>query len=190
MKCFFGSNTDHGMEWWHIKCVLSYLLLCYFWKGDGCVHKFSWKLQLPCKLMVAIAFWSKDVDFGADVINEIIYAHIKRIRFMKYCPFFILVYWSFFWWIRSLQNNIGKRQTASAMKQVVDDLKNRLQQGIAIESFTFVDVSQRCFKQKDLASTKQVHDIILESGMEQNQYLANNLDVGGSKMPVKYSTNL
>ena len=39
----------------------------------------------------------------------------------------------------------------------------------------YVEVLQRCFKQKDLVSAKQVHDCIRKSAMEQNIYVANNL---------------
>ena len=39
----------------------------------------------------------------------------------------------------------------------------------------YSEVLQRCFKQKDLVSAKQVHDCIRKSAMEQNIYVANNL---------------
>ena len=66
-------------------------------------------------------------------------------------------------------------QNASTMTEAVATLKNHVRQGITIDSYMYVEVLQRCFKQKDLVSAKQIHDCIRKSGMEQNTYVANNL---------------
>ena len=66
-------------------------------------------------------------------------------------------------------------QNARTTSEVVATLKNHVRQGITIDSYMYVEVLQRCFKQKDLVSAKQVHDCIMKSGMEQNTYVANNL---------------
>lgn len=54
-------------------------------------------------------------------------------------------------------------------------VKNCLQEGITIDSYTYVEVLQRCCKQKDLTLTKQIHDCIKKSRMELNMYMTNNL---------------
>jgi hypothetical protein len=54
-------------------------------------------------------------------------------------------------------------------------LKNRLQQGIAIDSYMYVEVLKRCLKQEDLTAVKQVLWCVLERGMQQNIYLATNV---------------
>ncbi|CAM6102539.1 unnamed protein product [Calypogeia fissa] len=51
-------------------------------------------------------------------------------------------------------------------------LKSRRQRGIAVYSDMYVDVLRRCSKQKDLFAAKQVHDFIIESGMDKNPYVA------------------
>jgi pentatricopeptide repeat protein len=66
-------------------------------------------------------------------------------------------------------------QSASALGKAIAVLKDRLQQGIIIDSYMYVEVLKRCLKQKDLIAAKQVHDCIIKSGMEQNIYVANNL---------------
>ncbi|CAM6092218.1 unnamed protein product [Calypogeia fissa] len=57
-------------------------------------------------------------------------------------------------------------------------LKNRLQKGITTHSGSYIKVLQTCMKQKDLLITKQVHDCIIQSGMDKNHY------VGGTLMNV------
>ena len=59
----------------------------------------------------------------------------------------------------------------------IGNLKNRLEQGLAINSDMYVEVLRRCLKEKNLGANlaKQVHDYINQSGMEQNIYVANNL---------------
>lgn len=54
-------------------------------------------------------------------------------------------------------------------------LKNGLQQGIAIDLYTYVEVLKQYLKQKDLATSKEVHDSIIKSGMDQDIFVANNL---------------
>jgi pentatricopeptide repeat protein len=54
-------------------------------------------------------------------------------------------------------------------------LQTRLQQGFSLDSYMFVEVLKRCLKQKDLRATKEVHECIIESGMEQDVYVATNL---------------
>ena len=66
-------------------------------------------------------------------------------------------------------------QNASTTSDAVATLKNHVRQGIAIDSYMYVEVLQRCFKERNLVSAKQVHDCIMKSGMEQNTYVANNL---------------
>ncbi|CAM6086218.1 unnamed protein product [Calypogeia fissa] len=51
-------------------------------------------------------------------------------------------------------------------------LKNHLQRGITRDSSTYVKVLQTCLKQKDILATKQVHDCIIQDGMDKNPYVA------------------
>ncbi|CAM6099577.1 unnamed protein product [Calypogeia fissa] len=51
-------------------------------------------------------------------------------------------------------------------------LRNRLQRGISVDSYMYIDVLRRCSKQKDLLTAKQVHEFIVESGMDKNPYVA------------------
>ncbi|CAM6127608.1 unnamed protein product [Calypogeia fissa] len=60
---------------------------------------------------------------------------------------------------------------AGTMSEALAVLRNRLQRGI-VDSFMFVDVLRRCSKQKDLLAAKQVHEFIIESGMEKHPYVA------------------
>lgn len=80
-------------------------------------------------------------------------------------------------WRRTAPNCDAGRQVpkASTSREAVAYLKNRLQQGTTIDDSMYVDALQRCLKERDLVSAKQVHDCILKSGMEQNQYVANSL---------------
>ena len=66
-------------------------------------------------------------------------------------------------------------QSATATSEAIDLLKNRLQQGIAIDSHSYVEILKRCLKAEDLTAVKQVHQCTVESGMQQNTFLANNL---------------
>ncbi|CAM6103469.1 unnamed protein product [Calypogeia fissa] len=54
-------------------------------------------------------------------------------------------------------------------------LKNRLQQGIPTNSGSYVKVLQTCMKQKALLATKQVHDCIIQTGMDKNPYVEGTL---------------
>ncbi|CAM6093169.1 unnamed protein product [Calypogeia fissa] len=54
-------------------------------------------------------------------------------------------------------------------------LKNRLQRSITSDSDTYVKVLQTCLKQKDHLAAKQVHDCIIQSGMDKNLYVVGNL---------------
>ena len=67
----------------------------------------------------------------------------------------------------------GARTTIEA----IHNLKNRLEQGMAINSYMCVEVLRWCLKEKKLKVNvaKQVHDYINQSGMEQNTHVANNL---------------
>ena len=69
----------------------------------------------------------------------------------------------------------NRMQSAKTTSEAIDGLKNRLQQGIAIDSYMYVEVLKRCLKQEDLSAVKQVHGCVIESGMQQNIYVANNL---------------
>jgi pentatricopeptide repeat protein len=66
-------------------------------------------------------------------------------------------------------------QSASTLSEAIAVLKNRLEQSIIVDSYTYVEVLKWCLKQKDLAEASRVHDCIIKSGMEQNIYVANNL---------------
>ncbi|KAG0565624.1 hypothetical protein M758_7G001800 [Ceratodon purpureus] len=77
---------------------------------------------------------------------------------------------------RAAPVDVGKHlQKASATREKVAILKKNLQQGITIDTNIYLDILQRCFRQKDLVSAKQVHNCIKNSGMEQNPYVANYL---------------
>ena len=66
-------------------------------------------------------------------------------------------------------------QNARTTSEAIATLRNHVRQGITIDSYMYVEVLQRCFKQKDLVYAKQVHECIMKSGMEQNTYVASNL---------------
>lgn len=54
-------------------------------------------------------------------------------------------------------------------------MKDQFRQGTILISYTYVEVLQRCFKQKDLASATQVHDCIIKNTMKLNIHVINNL---------------
>ncbi|CAM6091803.1 unnamed protein product [Calypogeia fissa] len=62
--------------------------------------------------------------------------------------------------------------TADTPSEALGVLKNRLQRGISVDSYMYVDVLTRCSKQKDLLTAKKVHHHIIESGMDKNPYVA------------------
>ena len=68
-------------------------------------------------------------------------------------------------------------ESARTTIEAIGNLKNRLEQGLAINSDMYVEVLRRCLKEKNLRANlaKQVHDYINQSRMEQNTYVANNL---------------
>jgi len=68
-------------------------------------------------------------------------------------------------------------KTARSTTEAIGNLKNGLEQGMAIDSFMYVEVLRRCLKEENLNVNvaKQVHDYINQSGVEQNTYVANNL---------------
>ena len=68
-------------------------------------------------------------------------------------------------------------ESARTMIEAIGNLKNRLEQGLAINSDMYVEVLRRCLKEKNVKVNlaKQVHGYINQSGMEQNTYVANNL---------------
>ncbi|CAM6124224.1 unnamed protein product [Calypogeia fissa] len=67
----------------------------------------------------------------------------------------------------------GRMHSVGTTSEALATLKNRLQRGITVDSNMYVDVLQKCLKQKDLLAAKQVHDCIIESGMDKNQSVAN-----------------
>ena len=68
-------------------------------------------------------------------------------------------------------------ESARTTIEAIGNLKNRLEQGLAINSDMYVEVLRQCLKEKNLGANlaKQVHDYINQSRMEQNIYVANNL---------------
>ncbi|CAM6118093.1 unnamed protein product [Calypogeia fissa] len=67
-------------------------------------------------------------------------------------------------------------QSANTTREAVAILKNRLQRGIATDSYTYVKVLHMCMRQKDLSAAKQVHDFIIASGgVDKNRYVASAL---------------
>ncbi|CAM6093692.1 unnamed protein product [Calypogeia fissa] len=69
----------------------------------------------------------------------------------------------------SITNSVGTTSEALAV------LKNRLQLGLTVDSYMYVDILRRCSKQKDLLTAKQVHNFIIESEMEKNLFVATSL---------------
>ncbi|CAM6083482.1 unnamed protein product [Calypogeia fissa] len=59
--------------------------------------------------------------------------------------------------------------------QAIAFLHSRLQQGITTGSGLYVKVLQTCLKQNDLLATKQVHDCIIQSGMDKIPIVAGTL---------------
>ena len=68
-------------------------------------------------------------------------------------------------------------ESARTTIEAIGNLKNRLEQGLAINSDMYVEVLRQCLKKKNLRANlaKQVHDYITQSEMEQDIYVANNL---------------
>ncbi|CAM6129945.1 unnamed protein product [Calypogeia fissa] len=68
-----------------------------------------------------------------------------------------------------------KMNSAGTTSEAIYVLKNRLQQGLTVDWYMYVDVLRRCSKQKDLVAAKQAHDLITESGMDKNPRVATSL---------------
>lgn len=66
-------------------------------------------------------------------------------------------------------------QNGSAVQEAIVVVINCVHQGIAIDSYTYIDVLQRYLKYNNLVLEKQVHDCIKKNRLEQNLYVANNL---------------
>ncbi|CAM6128519.1 unnamed protein product [Calypogeia fissa] len=62
--------------------------------------------------------------------------------------------------------------SAANTSEALAVLRNRLERGITVDSYTYVDVLRRCSKQKDLLAARQVHMFIIDSGMDKNPYVA------------------
>ncbi|CAM6097083.1 unnamed protein product [Calypogeia fissa] len=68
-----------------------------------------------------------------------------------------------------MTSNINSAGTTSEALAV---LKDRLQQDITVDSYTYVDILRMCSKEKDLVAAKQVHDWTIKSGMDKNPFVA------------------
>ena len=66
-------------------------------------------------------------------------------------------------------------QTADTTNEAVAILKFQVEQGINVDSYTYVDVLKRCLKEKDLRVAREVHYCIIKSRMEQDKYVASSL---------------
>ena len=66
-------------------------------------------------------------------------------------------------------------QTANTTNETIAILKFQVEQGINVDSYTYVDVLKRCLKEKDLRVAREVHYCIIKSRMEQDKYVANSL---------------
>ena len=66
-------------------------------------------------------------------------------------------------------------QTANTTNEAIVILKFQVEQGINVDSYTYVDVLKRCSKEKDLRVAREVHYCIIKSGMEQDKYVASSL---------------
>ena len=66
-------------------------------------------------------------------------------------------------------------QTANTTNEAIAILKFQVEQGINVDSYTYVDVLKRCLKEKDLRVAREVHYCIIKSRMEQDKYVASSL---------------
>ena len=66
-------------------------------------------------------------------------------------------------------------QTANTTNEASAILKFQVEQGINVDSYTYVDVLKRCLKEKDLRVAREVHYCIIKSRMEQDKYVAGSL---------------
>ena len=66
-------------------------------------------------------------------------------------------------------------ETANTTNEAIAILKVQAEQGINVDSYTYVDVLKRCLKEKDLRVAREVHYCIIKSRMEQDKYVASSL---------------
>ena len=66
-------------------------------------------------------------------------------------------------------------QMANITNEAIAILKFQMEQGINVDSYTYVDVLKRCLKEKDLRMAREVHYCIIKSRMEQDKYVASSL---------------
>ena len=66
-------------------------------------------------------------------------------------------------------------QTANTTNEAIAILKFQVEQGINVDSYTYVDLLKRCLKEKDLRVAREVHYCIIKSRMEQDKYVASSL---------------
>ena len=66
-------------------------------------------------------------------------------------------------------------QTANTTNEAIAILKFQVEQGINVDSYTYVDVLKRCLKEKDLRVAREVHYCIIKSRVERDKYVANTL---------------
>ena len=66
-------------------------------------------------------------------------------------------------------------QTANTTSEAIAILKFQVEQGINVDSYTYVDVLKRCLKEKNLRVTREVHYCIIKSRMERDKYVASTL---------------
>ena len=66
-------------------------------------------------------------------------------------------------------------QTANTTNEAIAILQFQVEQGINVDSYTYVDVLKRCLKEKDLKVAREVHYCIIKSRMEQDKYVASSL---------------
>ena len=66
-------------------------------------------------------------------------------------------------------------QTANTTNEAIAILKFQLEQGMNVDSYTYVDVLKRCLKEKDHRVAREVHYCIIKSRMEQDKYIASSL---------------
>ena len=66
-------------------------------------------------------------------------------------------------------------RTANTTNEAIAILKFQVEQGINVDSYTYVDVLKRCLKEKDLRVAREVHHCIIKSKMEQDKYVASSL---------------
>ena len=66
-------------------------------------------------------------------------------------------------------------QTVNTTNEAIAILKLQVEQGINVDSYTYVDILKRCLKEKDLKVAREVHYCIIKKRMEQDKYVASSL---------------